>query len=120
MSGSIWGVVKTWLHIVIYKCNNFPREYFSEAPPPKIYLTLFALPYIMGVKGDIMPKIYERNPDTNEVRSYERVKPSPYRNEMEEAVEILKRIESKLQYICEVGVSKSDTTPYSTWKEYNE
>ena len=34
---------------VIYKCNNFPREYFSEAPPPKIYLTLFALPYILGV-----------------------------------------------------------------------
>ena len=67
-----------------------------------------------------MPKIYERNPDTGEVRSYERVKPSPYRNEMEEAVEILKRIESKLQYICEVGVSKSDTTPYSTWKDMYE
>ena len=81
---------------------------------------MIALPYIMGVKGDIMPKIYERNPDTNEVRSYERVKPSPYRNEMEEAVEILKRIESKLQYICEVGVSKSDTTPYSTWKDMYE
>ena len=67
-----------------------------------------------------MPKIYERNPDTDEVRSYERVKPSPYRNEMQEAVEILKRIESKLQYICEVGVSKSDTTPYSTWKDMYE
>ena len=67
-----------------------------------------------------MPKIYERNPDTDEVRSYERVKPSPYRNEMEEAIEILKRIESKLQYICEVGVSKSDTTPYSTWKDIYE
>ena len=83
-------------------------------------MTPIALPYIMGVKVEIMPKIYERNPDTDEVRSYERVKPSPYRNEMEEAVEILKRIESKLQYICEVGVSKSDTTFYTVWKEYNE
>ena len=118
MSGSIWGVVKTCLRLIIYKCNNFPLKYLPL--PPKIYLTLFALPYIMGVKGDIMPKIYERNPDTDEVRSYERVKPSPYRNEMEEAVEILKRIESKLQYICEVGVSKSDTTPYSTWKDMYE
>ena len=117
VSGSIWGVVKTCLRLIIYKCNNFPLKYY---PTPKIYLTLIALPYIMGVKGDIMPKIYERNPDTDEVRSYERVKPSPYRNEMEEAVEILKRIESKLQYICEVGVSKSDTTPYSTWKELME
>ena len=115
--GSMWGVVKTCLRLIIYKCNNFPLKYY---PTPKIYLTSNALPYIMGVKGDIMPKIYERNPDTDEVRSYERVKPSPYRNEMEEAVEILKRIESKLQYICEVGVSKSDTTPYSTWKDMYE
>ena len=69
------------------------------------------------------PMIYERNPDTGEVRSHERIEPEeeqPYRNEMAEAVETLKRIESKLQYICEVGVSKSDTTPYSVWKEYNK
>ena len=67
-----------------------------------------------------MPKIYERNPDTDEVREREMVEPKLYRNEMAEAVEILQRIESKLQYICEVGVSKSDTTPYSTWKQHNE
>ena len=67
------------------------------------------------------PLIYERNPDTGEIRSYERTpEPKPYRNEMAEVVEILQRIESKLQYICEVGVSKSDTTPYSVWKEYNK
>ena len=90
-------------------------------------------------KGDSMPKIYERNPDTDEVREREfgmydedgmftseylrkstKPEPSPYRNEMAEVVEILKRIESKLQYICEVGVSKSDTTPYSTWKDMYE
>ena len=63
------------------------------------------------------PMIYERNPDTDEVRERERVEPKPYRNEMAEAVEILQRIESKLQYICEVGVNKNDTTPYSVWKE---
>ena len=43
-----------------------------------------------------------------------------YRNEMAEAVETLKRIESKLQYICEVGVNKNDTTSYTVWKEYNK
>ena len=67
-----------------------------------------------------MPKIYERNPDTDEVREREMVEPEPYRNEAAEAVEILQRIESKLQYICEVGVSKSDTTSYSTWKDMYE
>ena len=67
-----------------------------------------------------MPKIYERNPDTDEVREREMVEPKSYRNEMAEAVEILQRIESKLQYICEVGVNKNDTIPYSTWKQYNE
>ena len=67
-----------------------------------------------------MPKIYERNPDTDEVREREMIEPKPYRNEMAEAVEILQRIESKLQYICEVGVNKNDTTPYSVWREYNE
>ena len=43
-----------------------------------------------------MPKIYERNPDTGEIREYERTEPKPYRNEMAEAVEILQRIEDKL------------------------
>ena len=42
------------------------------------------------------PMIYERNPDTDEVRERERVEPKPYRNEMAEAVEILQRIEDKL------------------------
>ena len=41
-------------------------------------------------------KIYERNPDTDEVRERERVEPKSYRNEMAEAVEILQRIEYKL------------------------
>ena len=67
-----------------------------------------------------MPKIYEYNPDTNTVRERERTKmkekdmiammmedsrgdqispdkePSPYRNEFAEAVEILKRMNDKL------------------------
>ena len=47
---SIWGVRKTACCIVIYKCNNFPEKYLP--PPPKIYLTLFALPFIMRIKGD--------------------------------------------------------------------
>ena len=49
---SIWGVRKTALHIIIYKCNNFPLEYLP--PPPKIYLTSNALPFIIRVKGDIL------------------------------------------------------------------
>ena len=28
--GSIWGVVKTALHIIIYKCNNFPLKYYPH------------------------------------------------------------------------------------------
>ena len=88
-------------------------------------LTLNELPYIMGVEGVIMPKIYEYNPDTNTVRERERVKmkekdmiammmednqsdhinpdrePSPYRNEFAEAVEILKRMNDKLDTLLE-------------------
>ena len=86
---------------VIYKCNNFPERYFREWPPPKIYLTLFALPYILGVKGDIMPKIYERNPDTDEVREREMIEPKPYRNEAVEALEILARMERKIDALIE-------------------
>ena len=45
------------------------------------------------------PLIYERNPDTGEVRTRRRIEPVQepiYRNEMAEAVEILQRIEDKL------------------------
>ena len=48
-----------------------------------------------------MPKIYERNPDTGVVREREVVEPKPYRNEMAEAVEILQRIEDKLDAAIE-------------------
>ena len=50
-------------------------------------------------KESDMAEIYERNPDTDEVRtrrSIEPVKEPIYRNEMAEAVEILQRIEDKL------------------------
>ena len=49
---SVWGGILFCCRIVIYKCNNFPLKYLP--PPPKIYLTLFALPFIMRVKGDIL------------------------------------------------------------------
>ena len=45
------------------------------------------------------PLIHERNPDTGEVRTRRRIKPVKepiYVNEMAEAVEILQRIEDKL------------------------
>ena len=45
------------------------------------------------------PMIYERNPDTGEVRTRRRVEPVKepiYVNEMAEAVKILQRIEDKL------------------------
>ena len=45
------------------------------------------------------PLIYERNPDTGEVRTRRRVEPVQepiYVNEMAEAVKILQRIENKL------------------------
>ena len=46
-----------------------------------------------------MPKIYERNPDTGVVREREMVEPKPYRNEMAEAVEILARIDKKIDLL---------------------
>ena len=46
-----------------------------------------------------MAKIYERNPDTGEIREYERTEPKPYRNEMAEAVEILARIDKKIDLL---------------------
>ena len=93
----IWGVRKIYLINIIYKCNNFPLKYLP--PPPKIYLTSDELPCILKIKGEIMPKIYERNPDTDEVREREIVEPVKepiYVNEMAEAVRILQRIEQKL------------------------
>ena len=45
------------------------------------------------------PLIYERNPDTGEVRTRRRIEPVQepiYVNEMAEAVKILQRIEDKL------------------------
>ena len=45
------------------------------------------------------PLIYERNPDTDEVRTRRRIEPVQepiYVNEMAEAVRILQRIENKL------------------------
>ena len=51
-----------------------------------------------------MPKIYERNPDTDEVREREIVEPVKepiYVNEMAEAVRILQRIEKKLDAAIE-------------------
>ena len=45
------------------------------------------------------PLIHERNPDTDEGRTRRRIEPVQepiYRNEMAEAVEILQRIEDKL------------------------
>ena len=50
------------------------------------------------------PLIYERNPDTDEVRTRRRIEPVQepiYRNEMAEAVEILQRIEDKLDAAIE-------------------
>ena len=47
------------------------------------------------------PLIHERNPDTGVIREREMVEPKPYRNEMAEAVEILQRIEDKLDAAIE-------------------
>ena len=123
-SGLYMGV-KTGCRFVIYKCNKYPVRFFRTTPPPKTVLTLNELPYILGVEGVIMPKIYEYNPDTDTVRERERTKmkekdmiammmednrgdhinpdrePSPYRNEFAEAVEILKRMNDKLDTLLE-------------------
>ena len=48
-----------------------------------------------------MPKIYERNPDTGVVREREMVEPKPYHNEAAEAVEILERMERKIDALIE-------------------
>ena len=62
-----------------------------------------------------MPKIYERNPDTGVVREREMVEkmvePKPYRNEMAEAVEILARIDKKIDLLFKkAGVEDIEQT----------
>ena len=58
-----------------------------------------------------MPKIYERNPDTDEVREREMVEPKPYRNEAAEAVEILARIDKKIDLLFKkAGVEDIEQT----------
>ena len=50
------------------------------------------------------PLIYERNPDTGEVRAHRRIEPVKepiYVNEMAEAVKILQRMEKKLDAAIE-------------------
>ena len=50
------------------------------------------------------PLIYERNPDTDKVRTRRRIEPVKepiYRNEMAEAVEILQRMERKIDALIE-------------------
>tara|TARA_Y100000401_G_scaffold48009_1_gene37187 strand:- start:51 stop:299 length:249 start_codon:yes stop_codon:yes gene_type:complete len=72
------------------------------------------------IKEISMPKIYERNPDTDEVREREfgmydedgmftseylrdstKPEPSPYRNEAVETIEILNRMEKKIDALIE-------------------
>ena len=60
-----------------------------------------------------MPKIYERNPDTDEVREREMIKPSPYRNEMAEVLDVLKRIDLKLEFLA--SRDRNDYTSYEMW-----
>ena len=51
------------------------------------------------IKESDMAEIYERNPDTDEIRTRRRIEPVKepiYVNEMAEAVKILQRIENKL------------------------
>ena len=60
-----------------------------------------------------MPKIYERNPDTDEVREREMIKPSPYRNEMAEVLDVLKRIDLKLEFLA--SRDRNDYTSYQMW-----
>ena len=72
------------------------------------------------IKEITMPKIYERNPDTDEVREREfgmydedgmftseylrgstKPEPTPYRNEAVETIEILNRMEKKIDALIE-------------------
>ena len=60
-----------------------------------------------------MPKIYERNPDTDEVREREMIEPEPYRNEMAEVLDVLKRIDLKLEFLA--SRDRNDYTSFQTW-----
>ena len=60
-----------------------------------------------------MPKIYERNPDTDEVREREMVEPKPYPNEMAEVLDVLKRIDLKLEFLA--SRNRNDYTSFQTW-----
>ena len=60
-----------------------------------------------------MPKIYERSPDTDEVREREMIEPKPYRNEMVEVLDVLKRIDLKLEFLA--SRDKNDYTSYQMW-----
>ena len=54
------------------------------------------------IKESDMAEIYERNPDTDEVRTRRRIEPVEepiYRNEAAEAVKILESINVKLDWI---------------------
>ena len=56
------------------------------------------------IKESDMAEIYERNPDTDEIRTRRRIEPVKepiYVNEMAEAVKILQRIEDKLDAAIE-------------------
>ena len=100
---------------------------YFRPPPPKIYLTSNELPYIIITsEGETMPKIYERNPDTDEVREREfgmydedgmftseylreNTKPEPpYRNYARESLEILARMERKIDALLEQKEQKEN------------
>ncbi len=55
-------------------------------------------------KESDMAEIYERNPDTDEVRTRRRIEPVKepiYRNEAAETIEILNRMEKKIDALIE-------------------
>ena len=82
-----------------------------------------------------MSKIYERNPDTGEIRERDfndyqtaadsmrdmnrddhlnrDTQSSPYRNEMTEILDVLKRIDLKLEFLA--SKDKNDYTSYQMW-----
>ena len=67
-----------------------------------------------------MPKIYERNPKTNEIRERELGEyPEPYQNqEHQEMMKILKKIDMKLEFLC--SRDKNDYTSFDMWKQCKE
>ena len=65
-----------------------------------------------------MPKIYERNPDTDEVREREMIEPEPYPNQMDEVLDVLKRIDLKLEFLA--SRDKNDYTSYQMWLDMRD